>query len=163
MYGSLADGLYWVYERAGAVERLVTDAQIERFVHEPPEDTRAWTRAMLLRRAPPGTVDRVDWDEITFRRRDRSGWPARRTVNLPNPLGFRKTDTENLFLQTETLDDVLATLAPEDEASAYAGSGWSHGPQQTFASYDLPVHVNNNPGPVGDDGPGQPNPTGGHP
>ena len=51
LYSSLdpSEGLYWVYEKAGAIERVASAAQIERFVHEPPEDTRAFARAMLLR------------------------------------------------------------------------------------------------------------------
>jgi hypothetical protein len=40
MYSSLdeAEGLYWAYERNGAVERVATDAQIEWFARNPPED-----------------------------------------------------------------------------------------------------------------------------
>ena len=51
MYGSLRNGLYWACERSGMIEPVVSEAEIERFTHEPPEDTRAWTRAMLLRQA----------------------------------------------------------------------------------------------------------------
>lgn len=40
MYASLEDGLYWAYEREGAVDRLVSDADIEQLRNEPPEDTR---------------------------------------------------------------------------------------------------------------------------
>ena len=55
LYSSLdpSEGLYWIYEQAGATERIASAAQIERFIHEPPEDTRAFSRAMLLRLAEP--------------------------------------------------------------------------------------------------------------
>ena len=59
LYASLdpQEGLYWGYERAGFTERLIADARIEQFVHDPPADTRAWGRAMLLRHARrSGTV-----------------------------------------------------------------------------------------------------------
>ena len=46
MYASLdEDGLYWVLRKSGLVDTLVTDEEIERFRTEPPENTRAWTRA----------------------------------------------------------------------------------------------------------------------
>src|SRR5262249_25124963 len=52
LYSSLdlSNGLYWAYERAGAVERLISEQEIERFVQDPPNDSRAYTRAMLLRK-----------------------------------------------------------------------------------------------------------------
>ena len=59
-------GLYWVYERAGLLERVVPEERIAWFVENPPEDTRAWARAMLLRRAGSLQVDDVDWDRIRF-------------------------------------------------------------------------------------------------
>jgi hypothetical protein len=45
------EGLYWMLEKAGAVQTLVSPADVERFAHEPPEDTRAWLRAWALRHA----------------------------------------------------------------------------------------------------------------
>jgi len=79
LYSSLDldDGLYWAYERDGALEQLVSDAQIERFVQEPPGDTRAFARAMLLRHAAPGTVDDVDWDMHRGSRQSACRDPAR--------------------------------------------------------------------------------------
>ena len=48
-YSSLPDGLFFDLERDGLIHPLVTDAEIERFIHSPPEDTRAWGRSLLLR------------------------------------------------------------------------------------------------------------------
>jgi len=48
LYSSLDDdGLYWAYEASGFTEQLVTEERISHFTANPPEDTRAWTRAML--------------------------------------------------------------------------------------------------------------------
>jgi proteasome accessory factor A len=113
MYSSLHDGLYWLYERNGLVERVVTDAQIERFVHEPPEDSRAWTRAMLLRRANVEEVDSVDWDEMAFWLRNEDGWPSRTKLRLANPLAFAKADTEAVFQRTATIQELLDELGTE--------------------------------------------------
>jgi proteasome accessory factor A len=98
LYSSLADaeGLYWACERSGAVERIVSEGEIERFIHQPPENTRAWTRAMLLRRTGRPGVDRADWDEIrVVVGRGRWGWPSTRTVTLADPLGFSLDGTGN--------------------------------------------------------------------
>ena len=66
LYSSLdpAEGLYWAYQEQGLVETVVEEAEIARRVTEPPPDTRAWARAMLLRGLDPEAVERVDWDSI---------------------------------------------------------------------------------------------------
>ncbi|MGD2151945.1 MAG: proteasome accessory factor PafA2 family protein [Gemmatimonadales bacterium] len=113
LYSSLddADGLYWACERSGAVERIVTDGEIERFIHQPPENTRAWTRAMLLRRTGRPGVDHTDWDEIkVVVGRNRWGWPSTRTVTLADPLGSTKADSEPDFSRADSLSDLLDSL-----------------------------------------------------
>jgi len=97
-YSSLdPSGLYWAYERSGFAERLVAEERIRHFCSEPPEDTRAFARAMLLRNAEPDWVDSVDWDSISFRVREDSYWPVRRTVNLANPLRMTAGGVGPLF------------------------------------------------------------------
>ena len=97
VYASLGpDGLYWAYERSGFAERLVDEERIAHFCAEPPADTRAWTRAMLLRAAHPEWVDSVDWDSITFRVRDGGYWPTRRSVAMENPLGMTAAEVAPL-------------------------------------------------------------------
>jgi hypothetical protein len=112
LYGSLdlSRGLYWAYEQLGVVEQLVSEAEIERFVHEPPEDTRAWARATLLRLAGPDGVEDVDWDTIRFRRAGRGAWPVVRTLRLDDPLGFTRAAVEGVIQDASTLDDALDAL-----------------------------------------------------
>ena len=108
-YSALDGGLYQACERNGAVERVVSEEEIQRFVNEPPEDTRAYARSRLLRIAGADGIAQVDWDEVTFIMK--SGWPARRTVALANPLGFTKQKVR--FLETATLDDALDILGAQ--------------------------------------------------
>jgi len=98
-YGNLDEeiGLYWAYERAGMVERLVSEEQVEKFVHDPPEDTRAWTRAMMLRWGGAERVDAVDWDSITFRKPSAGYQSEYVKVRLDNPLGFTRARMEHRF------------------------------------------------------------------
>ncbi len=113
LYSSLedAEGLYWTCERSGAVERIVSEGAIERFIHQPPENTRAWTRAMLLRRTGRPGVDHADWDEIrVVVGRNRWGWPSTRTVTLADPLGFTKADSEPDFGRADSMAALLDSL-----------------------------------------------------
>ncbi len=118
LYGSLdpAEGLYWAYEQADAVERLVPEARIAHFVHQPPEDTRAWTRAMLLRIAGTEGVHDVDWDRMRFRKAGRGYWPTLRTLTLDDPLGFTKAATDGVIQAATTVDDVLDALGAPPSA-----------------------------------------------
>lgn len=110
LYSSLdpQEGLYWHYDRAGLVERLVDDDAIDRATREPPCDTRAWTRAMLLRRAHPATVDAVDWDLMRFCTRTARGWHSR-TLRMDDPVGLTEADCGDT-LAAATLDETLDRL-----------------------------------------------------
>ena len=114
VYGSLdrSEGLYWVYERAGRVDRVVPEERIDWFVDNPPENTRAWTRAMLLRRVGTDLTDDVNWDRV----RVGSGDGRYRTVDLPNPLGHTKTSAARLFQVDVSINELLDALgAPHED------------------------------------------------
>jgi proteasome accessory factor A len=124
MYGNLDErmGLYWACERSGVVERLVSDDEIERFVCNPPEDTRAWMRAMLLRKAGADAIETVDWDKISFwTRQDGVAWRRHRTLRLDNPLGFTRADCEISLQEAENLDDLLDDLGASDPSGCSPG------------------------------------------
>jgi len=112
LYSSLdsSEGLYWAFEKSGLLERVVADEDIERFTVSPPDDTRAWTRAMLLRWAGPDAVDDVDWDSIRFK----TGYERYRTIyrrlELANPLAFTRSACEGAFETAATLDELLDLL-----------------------------------------------------
>jgi proteasome accessory factor A len=117
LYSSLdlSDGLYWAYEKADLVERIVSHEQIEHLTQEPPDDTRAYTRAMLLRKAGPEKVDDVDWDMIRLSEMDSgSRWPVNRTVDLADPLAFTRAETEKLFREDASLSEILDALEIPD-------------------------------------------------
>ncbi len=98
IFGSLdpEEGLFWPHVRSGLVEAWVSEEEIERFVNEPPDDTRAWTRAMVLRQFDPSEIERIDWDRIDLRL-DRGGERRRVELRLDDPLGFTRETTESLF------------------------------------------------------------------
>jgi proteasome accessory factor A len=113
LYSSLdeSDGLYWAYERAGFVERVADDSTVERFTISPPEDTRAWTRAMLLRWAGPDGVDDVNWDSMRFRIAYERSRTIYRRFNMNSPLAYTKAETEQCFESATTFDELLDDLS----------------------------------------------------
>jgi proteasome accessory factor A len=57
-------GLYAAVEAGGGVDRLFDGRHIELALATPPEDTRAWTRSMLLRHLDRHRIASIDWSEI---------------------------------------------------------------------------------------------------
>lgn len=112
IYSSIdpAEGLYWAYERDGVVERLVTDQQIENFVVSPPTDTRAWTRAMLLRELDPADITAIDWHMIKLSRRRENGEYDNPRLSLADPLGSTRADTEHVFSNGATPEQIIDAL-----------------------------------------------------
>ncbi len=113
LYSSLDpdEGLYWAWTRAGGVEETVPEESVARFTSEPPDDTRAWTRAMLLRRAAPGEVEQVDWDHIEFRLRGPRG--RRLRLWMPDPLEWTRARIEPEFARHRRFDTLVAALGGE--------------------------------------------------
>jgi proteasome accessory factor A len=123
LYSTLdpSSGLYWLYERQGLVERVSSDEAIERFVSGPPDDTRAWTRTMLLRTAGPEAIEEVDWDAMEFRIR-RNYWSTFRKVALGDPLRFNRKFAESSFRSFENLEDLLDSLESLTSSPAQTAS-----------------------------------------
>jgi len=125
LYSSLdpCEGLYWALERAGAVETLLTDAQIERFAHEPPDGTRAWLRSYVLRHAPAGLLDDVDWDMLRLRVEgdhfSSGGWIFYRypTLHLCAPHRFTRAECASILRSKPTLLEGLYALGLGGESS----------------------------------------------
>ena len=113
LYSSLdEDGLYRAYEASGFTEKLVPSELIDHFTSNPPTDTRAWTRAMLLRRALSDNVEveSVDWDRISFKIRGHYAWPTYRSLDMADPLGFTREKAQPIFDNCTDFGDLLDGL-----------------------------------------------------
>ena len=116
MYSNLDlnEGIFWSLERRGLVQQVVSKAEIERFVHESPADTRAWLRAQLLRRVAPDEIEDVDWDAMRFRFRsgERAVWPTYSYVRLDmsDPFRFTCSECESLFAGGRPLREIVKLL-----------------------------------------------------
>ncbi len=112
LYASLdlRDGPFWGLEDEGHVQRVIDASDIARAYAQPPDDTRAWTRAHLLRAASDradllgaataARVDLVDWDRVRLSLpAARPPWYRSRTAHLPVPFGHTRADNERHFAQ----------------------------------------------------------------
>jgi proteasome accessory factor A len=98
-------GLYFMLERQGQVERIVTDEEINAAVHTPPGDTRAYFRGECLRRYP-SEVFGVNWDSISFGFDDE---PIKR-VMMSEPLKGTRAMVEDLLDRSASASELLANM-----------------------------------------------------
>ncbi|HEU4488423.1 MAG TPA: depupylase/deamidase Dop, partial [Actinomycetota bacterium] len=98
-------GLYHRLERAGKIERLVSDAEIERAVDHPPEDTRAYFRGECLRRYSRAIVA-ASWDALIF---DVGEDPLRKVPTLEPTRGTR-AHVEGLLEDSPRASDLISNL-----------------------------------------------------
>ena len=73
-------GIYQRLLASGAVERLVSDEEVARAVHEPPADTRAFFRGTVVRQFPDA-VRAASWDSVVLD----IGEPSLRRIPLRDP------------------------------------------------------------------------------
>ncbi|MGD0388431.1 MAG: proteasome accessory factor PafA2 family protein [Tepidisphaeraceae bacterium] len=129
LYSSLdpGEGLYWAMERAGAVRKIVSDGQIERIMHEPPDDTRAWLRAHILRHAGSGLLDDVDWDMVRIREKSVSpaGWTSYHypALWMANPLRFTRRECEQILQAAPSFIEGLRALGLGREIGSGSTAG----------------------------------------
>jgi proteasome accessory factor A len=98
-------GLYYLLERQGKIQRVVTDEEIERAVHHPPEDTRAYFRGSCLK-LYGSEVFGVNWDSISFGIGDD---PIKRVL-MAEPLKGSKQHVDALFESSPTAAELVRNL-----------------------------------------------------
>jgi proteasome accessory factor PafA2 len=98
-------GLYYILEKQGRAERIVTDEEISAAVIQPPEDTRAYFRGECLRRYAPAVFG-VNWDSISFSVDEE---PIKRIL-MAEPLKGSKAHVEELLEHSPTAADLVMNL-----------------------------------------------------
>jgi proteasome accessory factor A len=98
-------GLYYLLERQGRAERIVTDEEITAAIHMPPADTRAYFRGECLKRYG-SAVFGVNWDSISF---GVDGEPIKRIL-MAEPLKGTKAHVEELLANSPTAADLVKNL-----------------------------------------------------
>ena len=78
------EGLFWQMAAAGQVDAMPDPDRVEWFLSEPPDDTRAFLRAQVLRRFGD-QVHSMDWDHLRFRWRTHRRWYAEARLDMLRP------------------------------------------------------------------------------
>ena len=140
IYASLdrGEGLYWDAEHQGGVDRVIDENRIRYFMENPPKDTRAWTRAMLLRQGGE-SLTHMDWDSMEFRIDGEDYWPHYGRIELADPLesGFVSPGSP-AFGSDHSLEDTLDILNAKPTSQVRSGI-WES--RVTYRAY--PLYPNN--------------------
>lgn len=123
LFGSLEPSVSLFYQAAdaGFVERMPDEATIDHFASEPPDDTRAYFRAHVLRRYGDA-VSLMDWSKITFRVPGGPHWWSVATIPMLDPRRLNRAESEPLFDACETLEELVdaANSLTERDTTAVA-------------------------------------------
>ena len=130
IYSSLdpADGLFLALDASGCIEPVASEAEIDALVTAPPPNTRAWTRAMLLRALDPERIAHVDWDRILVSSSEDAGQTR---IELPDPLGATRARSLPAFSGSAGGDELIRRLQRcgiDSSTNQYTYPGTSAGP-----------------------------------
>jgi proteasome accessory factor A len=128
-YASLdpTEGLFLQLASAGQVEGMPSEETIERFVAEPPDDSRAYLRAHLLRRLGDEVSD-LDWDRIRFRTAMANRfYTSDSWLGMPDPAGWNKEASDPVLERCRTPEEFIEAVGapPETPARPFFGSAGS--------------------------------------
>ncbi len=99
-------GLYHRLVRLGRIERLLDDAEVERAMHDPPEDTRAYFRGRCLEKYADA-VAAASWDSVIF---DLPGRESLQRVPTIDPLRGSKAHVGDLIDRCATASALFNEL-----------------------------------------------------
>ena len=97
--------LYHVLVRQDRVERLLSDDEILRAVHTPPDDTRAYFRGQCLQRFREHVYG-VSWGAISFD----AGRETVKRILMPDPGKGTKGHVEQLLEKSRTVGELLTNI-----------------------------------------------------
>ena len=103
-------GLYNRLAARGRMDRLADEAQVERAVYEPPEDTRAYFRGRCLQKYADA-VAAASWDSVIF---DIPGRESLQRVPTLEPLRGTKAHVGSLLDRCDSAADLVSALTGRD-------------------------------------------------
>ncbi len=99
-------GLYHRLAKAGRIERLLDDAEVEEAMHEPPLDTRAYFRGRCLEKYAPD-VAAASWDSVIL---DLAGHESLQRIPTMDPLRGTQAHVGGLIDACDTAEELFAAL-----------------------------------------------------
>jgi proteasome accessory factor A len=136
------EGLFVQMAAGGHIEDTPAPEIIEHFVREPPEDSRAYLRAQVLRRFGEQVVD-LDWDRMRFAMQSNRPWSWQASLGMPDPAGFGKAVSDPLLARCTTLAELIDTVgaaAPEHHGRGWQREAWGMPQPAGFAVFHHESH-----------------------
>jgi proteasome accessory factor PafA2 len=99
-------GLYHRLVQLGKIERLLGDPEVERAMHQPPDDTRAYFRGRCLEKYAD-SVAAASWDSVIF---DLPGRESLQRVPTIDPLRGSKAHVSELIDRCDTAEELFRAL-----------------------------------------------------
>jgi Pup amidohydrolase len=99
-------GLYHHLVRLGRMDRLLADDAVERAMHQPPDDTRAYFRGRCLEKYAD-SVAAASWDSVIF---DLPGRESLQRVPTIDPLRGSKAHVAELIDRCDTAEELFRAL-----------------------------------------------------
>lgn len=108
LFASLDPDVSLFYQAAanGFVDRMPDDETLRRFACEPPDDTRAYFRAHVLRRFG-NAVSSMDWSRITFRVPGARHWWSTAEIPMRDPRRLHRAESSGLFDTCTSLEEIV--------------------------------------------------------
>ncbi|WP_182376325.1 depupylase/deamidase Dop [Nocardioides sp. WS12] len=100
-------GLYHRLVKAGRIQRLLTDAEVDAAMTNPPEETRAYFRGRCLEKYAPD-IAAASWDSVIF---DLPGRESLQRVPTIDPLRGSKAHVGELIDKCETAEALVRALS----------------------------------------------------
>ena len=101
---------------------MPTPERVTRFVEEPPDETRAYLRAHVLRRFGEH-VSHMDWEDIRFRLRTDVWWRTVTVLPMPDPTAYGREESEPILAASGSLRELIAGVRGAGEVREQVG-GW---------------------------------------
>jgi proteasome accessory factor A len=111
------EGLFWRMAASGQVDVMPDPGRVERFLNEPPDETRAYLRAHALRRFGD-QVDSMDWDHLRFRFWTRGRWYSEARLDMPDPVRFGRDEAGSIIDRCDSVEDLVDRIDAVDGIEA---------------------------------------------
>jgi Pup amidohydrolase len=104
-------GWFWKLWEAGEIDPMVSREEVNRSLVTPPPESRAWGRAMLIRRFYD-RIAAVGWDHVDLSRNAAgSRWSPRLRISLPELQSLNQAELEPILSQTRDIGDLERLLS----------------------------------------------------
>ena len=130
-------GLFFQMAEDGLVADMPSGAELDRFMKEPPTNTRAYLRAHVLRRFGDVVSD-MDWSWINFCVPAHRGWWSVARLQMPDPRWHGQAECAEALSMATSIEDLLDRLPAVEGSVSRAGAPTHSKNRHEFSSNSFP-------------------------